>query len=47
MFFVWTPLIVSADFDGIKSDVLTTVAGILAVLLVIVAIGLLVKILGR
>jgi hypothetical protein len=43
----WTPLVTSADFTGIQADVLTAGGGILAVLLVIVGIGLLVKILGR
>lgn len=43
----WTPLIASADFDGIKSDVLTSAGGCLAVLLVILGVGMLLKILGR
>lgn len=43
----WTPLIASTDFDGIKTDVLTTAGGILAVLLVIIGVGLLVRVLGR
>lgn len=47
MFLTWTPLINSADFDGIKSDVLTTSGGILAVLLVIIGVGLLVRVLGK
>lgn len=47
MFLAWTPLIASTDFDGIKADVLTTSGGILAVLLVIVGVGLLVRTLGR
>lgn len=47
MLLAWTPLIASTDFDGIKADVLTSAGGILAVLLVIVGIGLLVKVLGR
>lgn len=46
-FAAWTPLITSGDFDGIKADVLTTSGGILAVLLVIVGVGLLVRVLGR
>lgn len=43
----WTPLVALTDFDGIKTDVLTTSAGIVAVLLIIVGIGLLVRVLGR
>lgn len=43
----WTPLISTSDFDGIKTDVLATSGGIVAVLLIIVGIGLLVKVLGR
>ncbi len=45
--YAWVPLIASTDFDGIKADVLTTSGGILAVLLVIVGVGLLVRVLGR
>jgi hypothetical protein len=47
MFFAWTPLIDSSAFDGIKGDVLTASGGILAVLLVIIGVGLLVRVLGR
>ena len=43
----WTPLIASTDFDGIRSDVLVACGGILAVLLIIIGVGLLVKMLGR
>lgn len=40
----WTPLITAADFTGIQTDVTTTAAGIVSVLLIIVGIGLLVKV---
>ena len=43
----WTPLINADDFLGIQTDVTTTAAGIVSVLLIIVGIGLLVKVLGR
>lgn len=43
----WTPLIATTDFDGIKVDVLTAASGIVAILLIIVGIGLLVKVLSR
>lgn len=43
----WTPLVALTDFDGIKTDVLTTSSGIVSILLIIVGIGLLVKVLGR
>lgn len=43
---VWTPLIASTDFDGIKADVLTASAGMLAVLLVIAGVGLLIHIMS-
>lgn len=43
----WTPLIASTDFAGIHADVLTTAAGILSILLVILGIGILVRVLGR
>jgi len=45
--FAWTPLIATTDFDGIKTDVLTTAGGIISVLLIIIGIGLLVRTLGR
>lgn len=47
MFFVWTPLINASDFDGMKGDVLTASGGVLAVLLIIAAVGLLIHVLGR
>ncbi|MGD9686362.1 MAG: hypothetical protein AB7U43_05245 [Desulfobacter sp.] len=47
MFFAWTPLINATDFTGIQTDVTTTAAGIVGILLIIVGIGLLVKVLGR
>lgn len=43
----WTPLITTSDFTGIQTDVTTTAAGIVAILLIIVGIGLLIKVLGR
>ena len=46
-FAAYTSLITSTDFDGIKTDVLTTASGIIAVLLIIVGLGILVKVLGR
>jgi len=41
----WTPLITSAAFDGIQADVLTVAAGILAVALSILGIGIIWKVL--
>lgn len=39
----WTPLIASTDFDGIRNDVLTTAAGIVSVVLVIIGLAWLVR----
>lgn len=47
MFLAWTPLILSSDFTGIQTDVLTTVFGIISILIIIVGIGLIVKVIGR
>ena len=47
MLAAWVPLISSDSFTGIQTDVTTTAAGIVSVLLIIVGIGLLVKVLGR
>jgi hypothetical protein len=39
----WTPLITSADFTGITTDVLTSASGIVSIVLVIVGLGFLVR----
>lgn len=41
----WEPLIIPADFVGMRADMLTTATGIVSMLLIIVGIGLLVKML--
>lgn len=43
----WTPLIASSDFAGIKTDVLTTAAGVVTILLIIVGLGILIRALNR
>lgn len=40
----WTPLIQASYFDGIRADMLTTVAGIVGLLLIVVGLGLLYKV---
>ena len=40
----WTPLIQSTYFDGIRTDLLTTVSGIVGCLLIVVALGILYKV---
>lgn len=40
----WTPLISASDFTGIRTDLLTAVAGIIALLLIIAGVALLSKI---
>ena len=41
--FAWTPLITSGMFDGIMTDVQTTVAAIVSILVVIVGLTMIVK----
>lgn len=43
MFFAWTPLINSSDFTGILTDLGTSAAGIMSVVLVVLGIGILVR----
>ncbi len=40
----WTPLIQSEDFTGIKTDMMTAVAGFITLLLIIVGVYFLTKI---
>lgn len=47
MFYAWTPLINTADFIGIMTDVGTTATGIISVVLVVLGLGILIKVLGR
>jgi hypothetical protein len=44
---MWTPLITSDMFSGITADVSTCAAGIVAVLIIILGIGILVRVLSR
>lgn len=44
-FAAWTPLISSGDFDGVRTDLLTTVAGIVTLLFIILGLGILYKVL--
>ena len=39
----WTPLITSDMFSGIQADLLTAVGGILALVLIVVGLGVLIK----
>ena len=41
----WTPLITSAQFDGVKADVNTAAAGIITVLIIILGVSLLIRVL--
>ncbi len=43
----WTPLIKATDFDGIRTDVLSTAAGIITILLIIAGLALLIRSIGR
>lgn len=39
----WTPLIVADDFLGIQTDVMTTAAGVISIVLIIIAVSYLVR----
>ena len=39
----WTPLILSTDFDGIKSDLLTASTGLLTVCLIVLGAGIIIR----
>ena len=43
----WTPLIHSSDFDGINTDVMTLVQGIIFIALIILGAGLIIRAMGR
>jgi uncharacterized membrane protein len=47
MLFAWTPLITSDLFTGIQTDVLTTAAGIVSVILIVLGIGILIRVLAK
>ena len=40
----WTPLIDATDFNGIKSDLLTTVNGMVLLLFIILGLGVLYRV---
>ncbi len=40
----WTPLIKASYFTGIRTDLLTTVAGIVSCILIVVGLGILYKV---
>ena len=41
----WTPLITADAFTGVRTDLLTTVAGIVTLLFIILGLGILYKVL--
>ena len=43
----YSPLIQSEDFSGIKGDVMTAAQGILSILLIVLAVGIIYRILTR
>ena len=43
----YTSLISATDFDGIRADVLTSAGGILSVAMIIIAVGMLIRVLSR
>lgn len=43
--FAWTPLITASDFSGIQIDVTTVAIGIIAIMLIVIGIGILIKVL--
>lgn len=45
LYVTWTPLISSSDFDGVKTDLLTTVGGIVTLLFIVLGLGVLYRVL--
>ena len=43
----WTPLIAATDFDGIRADLLTSTAGLLSIVLIILGVGVLYRVFSR
>ena len=43
----WTPLITSTFFDGVRTDMLTAVSGILGLALIIFGLVMLMRTVGR
>lgn len=43
----WTPLISASDFTGIRTDILTAVAGLMSVILIVLGVGILIRVLSR
>ena len=41
----WTPLIDATDFNGVRTDLLTTVSGIVALLFIVLGLGILYRVL--
>ena len=47
VFAEWTPLITSGSFTGIETDALTAATGILGIMIIVVAVGILVAVFVR
>lgn len=43
----WTPMLSSTFFDGVRTDMLTAVAGILGLALIIFGLVMLMRVIGR
>lgn len=43
----WTPLITTTMFDGIRSDMLLAVSGILGLALIVFGLGMIMRVAGR
>jgi hypothetical protein len=45
--YVWQALITEADFTGVRTDLLTTVSGIVTLLFIILGLAILYRVLGK
>lgn len=43
----WTPMIAPEDFDGIRTDVMTMVGGVISILLIVVGLAYLVRTISK
>lgn len=43
----WTPLVQATYFDGIRADMLTSTAGVISLVLIVVGVGLLIRVFTR
>jgi len=43
----WVPIIAAADFEGVKTDVLTAVGAVMSIVLIVAGAGILIRMISR